>query len=133
MVAAGDLEIVAADVDAAAVSLEEARLHLHSAAAISSSDPNGAYQLAYDAARKAVMSSMRAGGFRVRKGEGGHAITASYAAEALDQALGKRFDSARRRRNRSEYGSAFFDAASIADAIDLAGLLIAAVESEPKN
>lgn len=130
MVASGDLEIVAADSEAAALSLEEARLHLQSAQAISSSDPNGSYQLAYDAARKAVMSSMRVGGFRVRKGEGGHAITAAYAAEALDPALGKRLDSARRRRNRSEYGSTFFDAASIADAIDLAGSLIAAVESK---
>lgn len=133
MVAAGVLELVDADFEGAALSLEEARLHLQSAQSISLSDPNGSYQLAYDAARKAVMSSMRAGGFRVRKGEGGHAITAAYAAEAMDPALGKRLDSARRRRNRSEYGSAFFDAASIADAIDLAGLLILAAESEPAN
>jgi len=94
---------------------------------IAGSDSSGAYQLAYDGARKAVVSSLRRTGLRVRKGEGAHAITAAYASVAIDEELGDRFESARRRRNRSEYGSAYFDEAAVADVIDLAASLIAAV------
>lgn len=57
-------------------------------------------------------------------------LGSARAISATDPLLGKRLDSARRRRNRSEYGAAFFDAESIADAIDLAESLIGAVESE---
>ncbi|MGH2933976.1 MAG: hypothetical protein ACRDL2_05600 [Gaiellaceae bacterium] len=127
MVADGQLEIVEADAEGARSALDEARQHVGSARLIAGSDANGAYQLAYDAARKAAMSSMRAAGLRVRQGEGAHMIAAAYTAAAIDEGLGKRLDSARRRRNRSEYGSAFFDDDSIADAIALADALIAAV------
>jgi hypothetical protein len=130
MVAAGDLEIVETDADAAQASLVEARQHIESARLIAGSDPNGAYQLAYDAARKAVMSSMRASGVRVRKGDGGHMIAAAYASVAVEESLGKRLDFARRRRNRSEYGSAFFDDEAIAAIIDLAAALIEAVSDQ---
>jgi hypothetical protein len=126
MVRDGELENVDADLEGATLALDEADRHVQSARAIARDDPNGAYQLAHDAARKAVMSSMRANGYRVRKGEGAHALTAKYAAAAIDSALGKRLESARRRRNRSEYGSAFFDSDAIADAVDLAESLIAA-------
>src|SRR5207248_9450604 len=119
MIASGELESVAPDEAAAEVSLEESRQHVASARAIANSDPNGAYQLAYDAARKAVMSSMRSAGFRVRRGDGVHVITASYAVAALDVGLGKRLDRARRQRNRSEYGTSFFDEVAINDVIDL--------------
>ncbi len=119
MVDAGELEVVDADDNAAAAALEESRQHAESARMIAHSDPNGAYQLAYDVSRKAVMSSMRAAGVRVRRGEGAHAITAAYAAIAIDSELGRRLDAARRRRNRSEYGSTFFDDAAIEDAISL--------------
>ena len=67
----GDLESVDPDDDGAQTALEEARRHVRSARAIAVSDPNGGYQLAYDAARKAVMASMRSSGLRVRTGEGG--------------------------------------------------------------
>ncbi|MFL5910409.1 MAG: hypothetical protein ACJ768_07585 [Gaiellaceae bacterium] len=127
MVVAGELEIVDADAEGAQAMLGDARQHAESARIIAGSDPNGAYQLAYDAARKAVTSSMRSSGFRVRKGEGGHMITAAYASVAIDDGLGKRLELARRRRNRSEYGSAFFNAEAISDIIDLAAALIEAV------
>lgn len=127
MVKANLLERVADDPDGAASALDESRRHIASARAIADDDPNGAYQLAYDAARKAVMAHMRAQGVRVRKGEGAHAIAASYARVAIDMALGKRLDGMRRRRNRSEYGSAYFDAADVLDAMEVADRLVTAV------
>ena len=126
MVEAGSLERVAPDVDGAALALEEATRHASSAEQIATSDPNGAYQLAYDAARKAVMAKLRQQGLRVRKGEGGHALTADFARVAIDEELGKRLESMRRRRNRSEYGSAYFSADEVGEAIEVARGLIAA-------
>jgi hypothetical protein len=127
MIARGELESVDTDVAGARDALGEARLHVASARAIASSDSNGAYQLAYDGARKAVMASMRSAGIRVRKGEGAHALTAAYAEVAIDEGLGQRLDAMRKRRNRSEYGSAFFSEAAVSDGIALAEALIEAV------
>lgn len=123
MLDAGRLERVEPDDGSARQALEESSQHLESARTIAESDANGAYQLAYDAARKAVMSSMRRSGLRVRRGEGAHAITAEYAGHALDQGLGRRFDAMRRRRNRSEYGSAFFGREEVFEAIETAAAL----------
>ncbi|HEY7147943.1 MAG TPA: hypothetical protein VH420_00725 [Gaiellaceae bacterium] len=115
-----------ADPDAEAVRLEEADRHLASAQTIAASDPNGAYQLAYDAARKAVTAHMASAGFRVRATIGAHAVTASYASEAISKELGSRLDRMRRRRNRSEYGMAHFEVAEVDAAIETARALIAA-------
>lgn len=115
-----------ADAPSADAALEESSQHLDSARTIADTDPHGAYQLAYDAARKAVMSSMRREGVRVRRGEGAHAITAEYAGHRLDPELGRRFESMRRRRNRSEYGTAFFSRQEVLEAIETASALRAA-------
>lgn len=128
MVGRGELERVEPDHGGALTVTEEARRHLASAETISGSDPNGAYQLAYDGARKAVAAHMRRGGVRIRRGEGAHAVTAAYASEALDPGLGRRLDAMRRRRNRSEYGSALFGSEEISDAIDTAKALLALVD-----
>ncbi len=128
MIDRGEIELVELDSAGAESVIEEARRHLESAEAISASDPNGAYQLAYDGARKAVAAHMRREGARVRRGEGAHALTAGYASEALDRSLGRRLDAMRRRRNRSEYGSALFGADEISDAIDTARALLGLVE-----
>jgi hypothetical protein len=126
LIQTGKLEKVALDPAGAISALEEARSHIASALVIKDNDPNGAFQLAYDAARKAVMSHMRGAGVRVRKGEGAHAIAALYAAAAIDADLGKRLDVMRRRRNRSEYGSAYFDEDDVQDATSVAAALVAA-------
>lgn len=128
MVERGLLEIVAPDIEAAMSALDEARRHVASALQISERDPNGAYQLAYDGARKAITSHMRTTGIRVRKGEGAHVVTGSYGAAAIDADLGASFERMRRRRNRSEYGVAHFEAEDILAAIDVATRLIAAAE-----
>ena len=127
LVASGKLERVVPDPDGARLAAQEAGRHIASAAKIAGDDPNGAYQLAYDAARKAVMARMRTDGIRVRRGEGAHTITAEYARTAVDDHLGRRLDGMRRRRNRSEYGSAYFSTEEVVDAIDVARALLAAV------
>ncbi len=127
MIEARRLEQVEPNAEEAALTLEEAGRHAMSAEGIADTDPNGAYQLAYDGARKAVVAHMKRSGLRVRSGEGSHAITAEYATVAIDQTLGGRLEAMRRRRNRSEYGTAHFEAAEVSDAIDIARALVAAV------
>ena len=121
------LERVEPDEEGAAQALDEATKHASSAELISPTDPNGAFQLAYDGARKAVTASLRREGLRVRKGEGSHQVTAQYAAMAIDAKLGERLERARRRRNRSEYGSAFFTEADVLDLVELVRALVDAV------
>jgi hypothetical protein len=128
MVTRGELERVEPDGDGARAALDEARRHVESATEIGARDPNGAYQLAYDAARKAVVADLRRRGYRVRRGEGGHLLTAEYARTALDDGLGRRLEAMRRRRNRSEYGTTFIGAAELDDACEVARALIDAAE-----
>jgi hypothetical protein len=90
------------------LSLLTPRLTSKSASKIVAADPVGAYQLAYDAARKAVAADMAATGYRVKANRpGAHAAVVAYAAEALvsdapAEAL-LRFERMRRLRNRAEY------------------------------
>jgi hypothetical protein len=89
--------------------VDEAKLHLESASRIAGSDPNGAYHLLYDAARKAVWAHMLANGYRPTSAPGAHAAATMYAVEALaDEPSIVHFDRMRRSRNRSEYGTAHF-------------------------
>jgi YD repeat-containing protein len=60
----GRLEPVPPDVTTARASIEEAQRHLTSAALIAVDDPNGAYALLYDGARKAIAAHMLASGPR---------------------------------------------------------------------
>jgi hypothetical protein len=69
-----------------------------------SGDPNGAYALLYDAARKAVDAHMLANGFRVQKSRlGTHEAIGQYAVATLRKDPDKRhidsFDRMRRNRN----------------------------------
>jgi hypothetical protein len=109
LVADGRIEIMRSDPAAAQDLLEHATKHLLSARTILRDDPAGAYQLAYDAARKAVAADMSQNGYRVKSDRpGAHAAVVAYAVEALageapPQAL-QELDRMRRTRNRSEYG-----------------------------
>jgi hypothetical protein len=103
------LERVGVDRDEAEALLEHAQSHLRSAAKIMDDDAPGAYQLAYDAARKAVAAHMAANGYRAKSDRAGsHAAVVAYAEEALaDEAREEslqHFDRMRRVRNRIEYG-----------------------------
>jgi hypothetical protein len=130
LLSSGSIEDVGADPETALARLEESERHVESAEAIAASDPNGAYQMAYDAARKAVTAHMASAGFRVRADKGGHALTARYASEAISKKLGNQLDRMRRRRNRSEYGTAHFENREIDAAIDTARALLAAARAD---
>lgn len=127
----GLLEEVEPDEAVAAELVAEAERHLVSAERIATDDPNGAYQLLYDAARKSVLAHMAAAGYRVVKGRpGGHETTVRYAqsalaAESAGDALAN-LDRMRRNRNRSEYELRFFDDAEVAADLEYARAIVTA-------
>jgi hypothetical protein len=59
MLASGNLQKVAPSREAATTFLDAAERHLESALAVTESDPDGAYSLLYDAARKALPHSCK--------------------------------------------------------------------------
>ena len=105
-----------------------------SAAAIAAPDPNGAYALLYDAARKAVTAHMIARGYRVAGGRlGGHEAVVRYAEASLSTAPYSEhvshLDRMRRMRNRSEYGLAMFGARQVQTDLEHAREIVAAVRA----
>ena len=68
LVAEGVIEPVAPDPETARIELEQARLHVESAAEIAERDPVAAFAIGYDAIRKALSAHMRGSGYRVTKG-----------------------------------------------------------------
>lgn len=122
------LEPVEPDPVAAAAELEQATRHVEAARAIIELDPNGAYHLAYDGARKAAVAHLRAAGLRVPPNlPGAHAVTARYVRAAVDDSLGRRLDAMRRKRNRSEYEIAYIEAGEVGQVILHAAALVAEV------
>jgi hypothetical protein len=108
MLARGELERVPASRDHADVLLEQARRHLSSARDIADSDASGAYQLLYDAARKALAAVLENQGLRATS-RGGHIAVREAVSAQLDPPLGaalRPFDRIRRRRNQAEYPAA---------------------------
>lgn len=134
LVAAGVIRRTEMDEATARVELATARSHLESAAALAGSDPNAAFQLAYDATRKSIVAHMRAKGFRVGSGAGGHVKTGRYAAAALDDpALARHivaFDDMRTVRNQSEYDALLLDERDAQDALEHAQAIITGVERD---
>ena len=96
-------------------------------------DPAGAYQLLYDAARKATAADMLVFGYRAKSDRpGAHAAVVMYAEEALARdasadALAN-FDRMRRKRNRTEYGSAIVTRVELDADLDHAREIVRAVE-----
>jgi hypothetical protein len=132
LVAADRLERIAPDAREARDLLAHAEAHLESARAIEGSDPAGAYQLLYDAARKAAAADMAAAGLRVKGDKpGAHAAVVLYAEEALtgiaDAAALASLDQMRRSRNRSEYGGMTVSAHQLQTDLDHAVAIVAAV------
>lgn len=117
LLAEGAIVRVRRDVKAARADLRAARAHLASAPLAADVDTVGAFSLAYDAMRKALVAHMRASGIRVRSGEGAHYHTGKYGVAALsgrgaDDAL-RAFDRLRSLRNRSEYRGALVKEADV--------------------
>jgi hypothetical protein len=105
MIIRGELERVPASRVHAEFVLDQARAHARSAAAIVESDAAGAYQLLYDAARKALVAVLENQGLRTTS-RGGHIALFEVVMAQLDPPMGgvlRPFDRMRRRRNESEY------------------------------
>lgn len=109
LIGARRLERVPADADTARRRLTSARRHLQSAAVLARDDPDAAYALVYDAARKAVAAHMQAAGLRARNAQGAHEATARYAVAVLRGPSAAELDRMRRFRNRIEYGTTSFE------------------------
>lgn len=100
-----DLERVAASAEHAAELIGQARKHMASAQRIADDDPAGAFQLLYDAARKALCAILENQGLRPTS-RGGHIAVLDAVSAQLDPPMGKvlrLFDRLRRRRNDAEY------------------------------
>lgn len=90
-----------------------------------------AYQVAYDAARKALTALLNSRGLRT-KGLGAHATLIEVATE-LDPESAKSFerlDRLRRTRNESEYSGHWFDEGEVARDIVIASDIVNAVKAE---
>jgi hypothetical protein len=107
MIASGEIERVHPDRGRSDAMLDEARTHLDSATAIVDTDPQGAYSLLYDAARKAMAAVLENQGLRATS-RGGHLAVYQSVRAQLDPPMGRTlqpFDRMRRRRNAVEYGA----------------------------
>lgn len=129
----GRIEEVPPDAEEARAILEEAERHLSSADQIAGTDPNGAYALLYDAARKAVSAHMLAGGYRATNAPGAHRAVVLYAESELSDEAPEHvdhLDRMRRTRNRSEYGVRVFGGAEIRNDLEHASGVVSAVREQ---
>lgn len=113
--------------------MTDAGLHLRTAEeAARLGDLAGAYQLAYDAGRKALSALLRKRGLRT-KGEGAHAtlITATGALglPGTDAVPLDRFDRMRRTRNATEYGGREITTDEVVADLEIARTVVAFVEA----
>ena len=107
LIGSGALERVPASQQAAEAELVRARTHVGSARQLSATDPEGAYTLAYDAARRALAAVLQNQGLRATS-RGGHTVIYEAVRAQLDPPLGsllRPFNRMRARRNEIEYRS----------------------------
>lgn len=107
LIARGEIERVPASQQAAEGELRRSRTHVRSARELVSSDPEGAYTLAYDAARRALAALLQNQGLRATS-RGGHTAVYEAVRAQLDPPLGavlRPFNRMRARRNEVEYRS----------------------------
>ena len=105
MLATGDLQRVSASREHADRLLEQARRHVYSTQNAVAADPEGAYALLYDAARKTLTAILENQGLRPTS-RGGHLAVYHAVRAQLDPPMGKTllpFDRMRRRRHDVEY------------------------------
>lgn len=113
MLAASELQRVSPSREHADRLLVQAGQHINSVRLAVAADPEGAYALAYDAARKALAAVLENQGLRATT-RGGHLAVYRAARAQLDPPLGnvlRPFDRMRRQRNAQEYPS--FDAPAL--------------------
>lgn len=103
----GNLEQVPASTEQADALVSAAGRHLTSAATVVADDPEGAYAMMYDAARKALAAILTNQGLRATA-KGGHVAVYEAVRAQLDPPLGqilRPFQRMRIRRNEVEYPS----------------------------
>jgi hypothetical protein len=112
--------------------MRDAQRHLRTAAvALEGGDRAGAYQIGYDAGRKALSAMLLSIGLRAR-GAAAHATSIQAARSAFGDAdetgvLG-RFDRLRRTRNQAEYVGRDFDDTEVAHDIEVARSVVVLAE-----
>ncbi|MGW4064901.1 hypothetical protein ACWEGE_41900 [Amycolatopsis sp. NPDC004747] len=107
LLARGSLERVPASREAAEAEIARARTHVASARQLLDSDPEGAYTLAYDGARRALAAVLQNQGLRATS-RGGHVTVYEAVLAQLDPPLGpllRPFNRMRARRNEIAYRS----------------------------
>lgn len=107
LIGSGELERVPASQQAAESELVRARKHVGSVQQLLATDPEGAYTLAYDAARRALAAVLQNQGLRATS-RGGHTAIYEAVRAQLDPPLGsilRPFNRMRARRNEVEYRS----------------------------
>jgi hypothetical protein len=129
LLAARELQNVSPDLKVAHQLLGTARKHLASARDLQSEDPEGAYAVLYDAARKSCAALLQAQGLRPTS-RGGHiavreAVLAQFGALSGGHVL-RPFDRLRRRRNEMEYpsGESAMDDDEISEALTRAEQMV---------
>ncbi len=127
LLASRRLERVPADPDGARRQIDAAARHLTTAAAAMDLDPDAAYAVLYDAARKAISAHMLASGLRARNAPGSHAAVGVYAAAVLRTPSAAEFDRMRRFRHRVEYGTTGFSPRQVAHDLRHAEAIVAEV------
>lgn len=128
----GSLERVSVDAATCTHLLTQFRNHLRTATAgVQTADPEGAFQLAYDACRKTCLALLLAMGLRPR-GDASHAVTFEAAAAVADNFGGRRLvsDAANLRfvRHGAEYREETVSLDDAQDAIDLGTELLDLLE-----
>ena len=132
LISAGEVERVPVDQEVVANLLRQAGNHLRTAAAgADAGDPEGAFQLAYDACRKTSLALVMATGLRP-KGQSAH-VTTFEAAAAIASSFGSRqtvTDAAELRyvRHGAEYRAEAVSAADVEDALAIGADLLKAFE-----
>lgn len=126
------LEHVTPDVDTVSALLAAARRHIASASLAKSGDPEGAFALAYDAARKSATALLAQQGLRPTS-SGGHIVVVEAMNAQFPGVAGlKSLDRLRRRRNQTEYPDPRnfdrVDVDEVEDAIHVASACVAAAE-----
>ena len=129
LLATGRLEAVPADGPRAEQQMADAGRHLDSAHLLLDTDLAGAYQLAYEAARKALTAHMAANGLRVRGSKGGHHVVGEYATTLPNAHEFAAFDRMRRNRNRSAYATRVFSRSEVVTDLARAVAMVEAVRS----
>lgn len=128
----GELDLVNASSDLAGRLMDDAARHIASARLVAATDPNGAYQLAYDAARKACSALLAAQGLRATT-RGGHVAVQEVVRDQFNGKDGvpafKAFPRLRRTRAANEYPDVDTPTTTVedvADAINAASAIEAA-------